>query len=394
MRKSELESIQKFLISSLGKKENQDKVHLKMLYQEWPTIVGHQLAQRSYPYQIKGKELWVYADPGAWLQNLTLMSGMILKKINQWWGEERFSSLKVLGRRSQQKEETEEKIPIKKTGPEKRKYIPNPEEIRQAEHEIPVFQDEVLRKKAIEALSLLKAKERIAKEQSLPTCNQCGIGIEKGEIVCPICEADEKRKKREQARKQLRTFPWLSTKELAEWANLSLLEAREVKSILLGDLAKKVLPGEEMSEDGLILVMLITGRKPMELDEETVQTVWSRIQREVRQDILEKIEDKLKEEPSISWEEIQAYFPISQREYEIARRNVLSLWKKEVKAGREISPLGQKAAMLVTGHEIEIWEEERILGIWERIRKGGSYVFAYRPRKNGSVKKSDRHSRS
>lgn len=391
MRKSELESIQKFLISSVGKKENQDKVHLKMLHQEWPKIVGNQLAQRSYPYQIKGKELWVYADPGAWLQNLTLMSGMILKKVNQWWGEEKFSSLKVLGKRSQQKEEVVEILenkPIRK----KREYIPTMEEIRQAESEIPDFQDDVLKKKAIEALSLLKAKERTVKEKSLPICSLCGIGIEEGESICPICESEEKRKKRDQARKQLRTFPWLSTKELADWANLSLLEAREVKSILLGDLAKKVLPGEEMSEDGLILVMLITGKKPMELDEETVKTVWSRIQREIRQDILEKIEDKFKEEPSISWEEIQNYFPISQREYDIARRNVLSLWKKEVKVGKEISPLGQKAAMLVTGHDIEIWEEERILGIWERIRKGGSYVFAYRPRKSGSFKKSDRNS--
>lgn len=390
MRKSELESIQKFLISSVGKKENQDKVHLKMLHQEWPKIVGNQLAQRSYPYQIKGKELWVYADPGAWLQNLTLMSGMILKKINQWWGEDKFSSLKVLGKRSQQKEETVENMEHQKP-PKKREYIPTLEEIKQAEREVPDFQDEGLKKKAIETLSLLKAKERTVKEKALPVCSQCGIAIEEGEEICPICEAEEKRKKKDQARKQLRTFPWLSTKELADWANLSLLEAREVKSILLGDLAKKVLPGEEMSEDGLILVMLITGKKPMELDEETVQTVWSRIQREIRQDILEKIEDKLKEEPSISWEEIQNYFPISQREYDIARRNVLSLWKKEVKMGKEISPLGQKAAMLVTGHDIEIWEEERILGIWERIRKGGSYVFAYRPRKSGSFKKSDRH---
>lgn len=391
MRKSELESIQKFLISSLGKKENQEKVRLKMLHQEWPKIVGKQLAQRSYPYQIKGKELWVYADPGAWLQNLTLMSGMILKKINQWWGEDKFSSLKVLGKRSQQKEEVD-MTPENQTPFKKREYTPTSEEIRQAEKEIPDFKDAGLKEKAIEALSFLKAKERTVKEKALPTCIQCGIGIKKEEIFCLLCEAEEKRKKREQARKQLRTSPWLSIKELAEWTELSILDAREVKSILLGDLAKRVLPGEEMSEDGLILVMLITGKKPTELDEETVQTVWSRIQREIRQDILEKIEDKLKEEPSVNWEEIQAFIPISRREYDIARRNVLSFWKREVKPGKEISPAGQKAAMLVTGREIEIWEEERILEIWKRIRKGGNYVFAYRARKNDSFKKSDRHS--
>jgi len=385
----ELEKIENYLIPGLGKKENQNKFKVRLLNQNWPEIVGEAMAAHSSPYKLEGKELWITADPGGWLQNITLMSGMILPKINEWWGEEGvILKLKIIGRREERtfsffSEPEPEKVPdirIEKS------------DIELASSEAESIQDDKLREKFIQALSVAKAKERIAREKGLPTCNRCGIFIEADEVVCRICEGEEKAKRLQKMREYLNTAPWLSPNELAAWAKAPLFEARDVRRNLLGDLAARVLPGEEMSHKGLILVMLITRKQPAELDEATVKTVWNRIQRKIRNEILEKIQDRLVDLPLATYEEITEDLPISLKEFEIARRDLLMRLKKEVKPEKEVSLLGLKAAMLVTHQKIEIWEEERIRRIWEQIRKGGIYVFKYRPGKINSPKRNRRDS--
>lgn len=390
MSKGSPEAIRDFLMMSLGKKENQNKVKLKMLGKDWPQIVGKAMADHSRPYKLEGKELWIYADPGGWLQNITLMSGMIVPKINDWWGEEnRIQQLKVLGKRADGSE-----LPLENPVNQKLEgIIPNTEDFSLAESQVPMGLDEKLRNQIIKAMAAAKAMERNSLEKGRPKCQKCDIFIENGETFCSPCERTDKEERLQYLRKHLVSFPWLKPKELSEWAHCSLMDARDVRNALLGDLAKRVQPGEEMSNDGLILVMMITGKKPAQLDEETIRTVWNRIQREIRQDILTKIQDRLKELPRTTWEEIAETMPVSIREFEIARRNLLNNWKKEVKLGKEISITGVKAAMLVTGQEIDIWEEERITTIWQQIRKGGAYVFTYRPGKNGISKRSHRDSR-
>ena len=375
---------------ALGKKDNQIKVKLRMLNREWPKLVGDAIAAHSRPHKLEGKELWVYADPGGWLQNITLMSGMIIPKINEWWGEEgAIQKIKVMGKRS---DGTESVLPSPKIQTWE-KINPIEVDYFLAESEVPTTIDEKLRAKIIEAMAAAKAKERISIAEGRPKCKNCGIFIEKEEVFCSPCERAEKEKRLIYLRKHLVSFPWLKPKELAAWANVPLMDARDVRNALLGDLAKRVRPGDEMSNDGLTLVMMITGKKPADLDEETVKTIWNRIQREVRQDILEKIQERLQISPRSTWEEIAEIMPVSIREFEIARRNLLGVWKKAVKPGKEVSETGIKAAMLVTGQEIELWEEERIATIWGQIRKGGAYVFTYRPGKNGAPKRSNRNSR-
>ena len=149
---------------------------------------------------------------------------------------------------------------------------------------------------------------------------------------------------------------------------------------MIGDLSKKVLPGEEMSSSGLTLVMLLTGKKPFDLDEEIIKTVWSRIQREVRNEEIKKIQDILAEFPTLTFEALRDMIPITQKEFLIGRKNLLNQWKKQIKKGQEVSLIGLKAAMLVSHQEIEIWEDERILRIWEQIHKASSYIFKYRPK--------------
>ena len=174
--------------------------------------------------------------------------------------------------------------------------------------------------------------------------------------------------------------PWLKPKEIAESENYSLLEIKEVRNLVIGDLSKKVLPGEEMSSSGLTLVMLLTGKKPFDLDEEIIKTVWSRIQREVRNEEIKKIQDILAEFPTLTFEALRDMIPITQKEFLIGRKNLLNQWKKQIKKGQEVSLIGLKAAMLVSHQEIEIWEDERILRIWEQIHKASSYIFKYRPK--------------
>lgn len=369
--------IKEILFSAIGKDENKKKIKVKLLEKDWNQIVGPLLASHSRPYKLEGSCLWIYSDPGGWLQNLSLMSGMLLPKIQGWWGNEEIKDLKVVakyGEMAQLAEEVPEEV--KKT-----KISLLPEDFREVQNKIPSLQNLVLKEKVTEAFGWLQARKRVLKERNSSLCPSCGIYLENQDPFCFSCEQEQKTKRKETLRNQFLAAPWVDPKEMAKWGHVSYWEAYDVRNGLLNDLSQKVQPGEELSCEGLTLVMLITKKRPEELNNELIETVWNRIQREVRQDVLEKIKDYLRESPKSSYELINQLFPISIKEFEIARRNLLSDWKEAVKPGKEISLTGLKAAILVSFQEIDLWEEERILTLWKQIRKGGPYIFKYRPKK-------------
>ena len=378
MSEKGLDQIQSLLVSSLGKKENQEKLKIRKLMLDWPTIVGKSIAGHSAPIRLEGKELVVYADPGGWLQNITLMSSMILVKINEWWGDkgDRIQKLRVLGKRDDfrgfqlDEEEVKNYIPL----------ILDKDDFSWGTTKSIMVENEELNKKIVKALATFRAREKKNQRENKPKCKVCGIFIELTESYCTVCEKLEKEKRKEKIRKFLLANPWLKPKEIAESENYSLLEIKEVRNLVIGDLSQKVLPGEEMSSSGLTLVMLLTGKKPFDLDEETIITIWSRIQREARNEEIKKIQDILTEFPTLTLEALQKMVPVTQKEFLIGQKNLLNQWKKQIKKGQEVSLIGLKAAMLVSHQEIELWEDERILRIWEQIHKASSYIFKYRPK--------------
>lgn len=377
MNDSKPAKIKELLFSAVGKQEN--KIKIKLLEKEWNQIVGSLLAAHSRPYKLEGSCLWIYSDPGGWLQNLSLMSGMLLPKIQTWWKSDQIKEIKVVAKHGEIAQLKEKEI----GEPEKEKIVVLPEDFKEVKKRVPILEDQKLQEQVIQAFGWLQAKERILKEKEYSTCLSCGIYIEKDSATrhCFFCERKETEQRKARLRQKFISTPWISPKEMAKWENVSYWEAYDARNGLLNDLSQKVQPGEEMSCEGLTLVMLITKKKPEELTDELIETVWNRIQREVRQDILEKIKEFLQEFPKISYEDIHRVLPISIKEFEIARRNLLGEWKKEVKPGQEVSMIGLKAAILVSFQEIELWEEERIITIWGQIRKGGPYIFKYRPKK-------------
>lgn len=381
MKNLKIEVINDLLLSSVGKKENQIKLKVRMLMEKWPDIVGQSLADHSSPIKLEGKELWIGSDPGGWLQNISLMSGMILPKIKDWWGDgnDQIQKLKVIAKR---KEKIEPLHKIKKIP--RNRAIPKNEDKEWGKLKASVIHDEKLRDQIYKAMAFVKAREELHKQEKSPQCEICGIFIEKDEMYCSVCDLKQKEDEIIKLREILLTSPWISPQELQKMAGCSLMAARDARRLLLGDLAFKVPQGEEMSGNGLTLVMLITGKKPMDLTEEIVKTTWERVQREIRFGEVEKIKEALTEYPRATVEIIQEIFPLSIKEFELARRQLLGDWRKKVPLGREVSGLGLKAVMLVTHQEIEIWEEERIYAIWDQIRKNSRYIFSYKP---GQIKK-------
>lgn len=378
MNEKGLDQIQGLLVASLGKKENQEKLKVRKLMIDWPTIVGKSIAGHSAPIRLEGKELIVYAEPGGWLQNITLISSMIVAKINEWWGEKgtRIQKLRVLAKRDDfQSFRLDEEVVVKSIP----LVLDNDDFSWGAAKSIRI-ENEELSKKIVKAMATYRAREKRNQRENKPKCKICNIFIESTDSYCTVCEKVEKEKRKDQIRQFLLANPWLKPKEIAESENYSLLEIKEVRNLVIGDLSKKVLPGEEMSSSGLTLVMLLTGKKPFDLDEEIIKTVWSRIQREVRNEEIKKIQDILAEFPTLTFEALRDMIPITQKEFLIGRKNLLNQWKKQIKKGQEVSLIGLKAAMLVSHQEIEIWEDERILRIWEQIHKASSYIFKYRPK--------------
>lgn len=392
MRTREITKIGKILFQSVPLEETRRKLKIGQLQKDWIQIAGPAAAAHSAPWKLEYNELWLIAEPGGWLQNLVLMENILLKKIKAWWGDgsEVITRIRVMGRRPESTFYQDDSLITE----ENLKINPIEEDWQWAMDQTCKIEDSKLAARVRESLAHLKAMERKKFSEGMIPCRKCQIPVLIEEKVCIHCLREIQEENRKKLRETLWKCPWLKAKELAEFTNLPLSQAQDVRRDLLGDLAKKVPYGKEMSNDGLALVMLITGKRPENLTGELIQTVWDRIQREIRGEVIEEVKDILREYPDSSLEKIQENHSVSPKEYGIARRQLLEEWRSLVPIGREKGILGLKTASLASGQIIEEWEEEKIAQWWEKIRKGDRYVFTYRPGKNGSASKNNRNSGS
>ena len=390
MRTREIAKIGNILFQSVPLEETRRKLKIGQLQKDWIKIAGPAAAAHSAPWKLEYNELWLIAEPGGWLQNLVMMENILLKKVKTWWGDgsEVITRIRVMGRRPEPIFYEDDSLAIAQNI----KIAPVEEDWQWAIDQTNEIEDPKLAARVRESLAHLKAMERKKFSDGMVPCQKCQIPVLAEEKNCVHCLREIHEENRKKLRETLWQCPWLKAKELAAFTNLSLRQAQDVRRDLLGDLAKKVPYGKEMSNDGLTLVMLITGKRPENLTEELIQTVWDRIQREIRGEVIEEVKDILREYPETSLEKIQETRSVSPKEYGVARRQLLEEWRSLVPIGRERGALGLKAVSLASGQIIEEWEEEKIAQWWEKIRKGDRYVFTYRPGKNGSTPKNNRNS--
>lgn len=80
--KNSFTSVADILKKSLGKVGEQKIDSLIHLRNQWPTIVGPDIAKHCQVQFIKNNKLYVKVDSPSWKAELTMMKTLIIKKIN------------------------------------------------------------------------------------------------------------------------------------------------------------------------------------------------------------------------------------------------------------------------------------------------------------------------
>lgn len=107
---------------------------------KWADIAGELLASHTEPVQIKDKTLFILCDSPAWVQQIGILSSVLLPRIKEQAGvridkvEGKFGRLE----RREQKEKQPQKLGTLNIDPDEVQKIENPELRRAIEHVIKV----------------------------------------------------------------------------------------------------------------------------------------------------------------------------------------------------------------------------------------------------------------
>ena len=58
------------------------------IWEAWDQVAGPQIARNSRPLKLDSRRLVVAVRSAAWMQELTLLKGELVAKLNQWMGRE------------------------------------------------------------------------------------------------------------------------------------------------------------------------------------------------------------------------------------------------------------------------------------------------------------------
>jgi len=71
-----------------------DKLETSKIFSKWPEIVGDEISKKSKPKRLAGDTLYISVVSSTWANELSLMSGQLIEKINSFIGREVVKSLK------------------------------------------------------------------------------------------------------------------------------------------------------------------------------------------------------------------------------------------------------------------------------------------------------------
>lgn len=187
---------------------------------KWTEIVGANLARSCSIEKIAGNELYIRTASSLLANELYMMQALFLQKINAF----------LLGR-----------IIIKKV------YFHTGGFIRRQQ-----------------------AKQAAEEKARLPVveytkCPRCGARMEKGLLLCSVCERAERDKLRADIAELLRIQPWLSYEECQPFYKCSRVLFKAVQDNLKGYYFEKVRQGYATKKDELMAVLFLTGRHPEEI---------------------------------------------------------------------------------------------------------------------------------
>lgn len=164
---------------------NEFKKHQIIHY--WPKIVGEKLAQFSYIDNIENKTLYVVVTNAPWMQQIKMQSNIILRRVNDFYGQEivkivRFKSGRMLPKIKLEEEhhDWDEKFPFSEA-----KVNPKFEE--KLDERLKNMENLKL-KNALKNLAInIVKREAFLKQAGIENCPICKTYKDKNEKVCTIC---------------------------------------------------------------------------------------------------------------------------------------------------------------------------------------------------------------
>lgn len=156
----------------------------------WQELVGHAVAQVARPLRYDGDTLWVGVRSQTWAQELNFQKLLILQRLNERIGHERFRHLRFTVR-SNLPSDPNTPTPETATSPTK----PSDIEISEAERDAVVRQfaqvaDARLRNALIQARLATLRYEKWCAEQGWRQCRGCGCYHQDPDPLCFLCRGE------------------------------------------------------------------------------------------------------------------------------------------------------------------------------------------------------------
>ncbi len=157
---------------------------------DWRALVGAAIAQVARPLRIEGDTLWVAVKSQAWAQELNFQKGVILQRLNERIGRERFHNLRFTVRTQ---------LPMEPALPSAELETPQrkPEDIELTREEQEAIEaqfaqvgDARLRSALIRARLAAKRYEKWCAEQGWRPCRGCGCYHQDPEPLCFLCRGE------------------------------------------------------------------------------------------------------------------------------------------------------------------------------------------------------------
>lgn len=185
------------------------------LKEKWAEICGAHLAQKCSLQKIEGQELYVSTATSVLANELYMMQGLFLQKVNAY----------LLGR-----------LVIKKV------YFHSGAALRRREKQ--------------------KLAETAPPPPEYTTCPQCGARMLKGLAMCSVCDRQRRENLRRQLAELLRIQPWLGYEECRRCYDCDKALFTSVRDGLKGYYCERVRQGFSSKSDSLLAVMFVTGKQP------------------------------------------------------------------------------------------------------------------------------------
>ncbi|SMC91241.1 DUF721 domain-containing protein [Sporomusa malonica] len=240
----------------------------------WQEIVGEEISSHSWPISVERGTLLLAVNNPVWSHHLMMLKLGIMDKINTFLNEKLIVDIRFQAgdlKKYQNHQEDGENIAILQ--PAKL----DAGELADVWQKTEAIQDANLRKKCYYMLIKQTGITKTKQKAGWQSCKRCSVLVPPGQMHCTACYIECKQEKSQALTKLLMEAPWFNYQETCNFVPCVPREFHAVKKRLVHKLIRGLFePGWDKLNEA-VLVMLMTGIKPDRINQETIDTVISKI---------------------------------------------------------------------------------------------------------------------